>query len=67
VAVVSGGPADQAGIQRGDVITAVDGHQVASFADLLGDLRTTQPGQTIDVRVNRHGKSLTVKVKVGAR
>jgi serine protease Do len=67
VSVVSGGPAAKAGIQRGDVITAVDGHQVASFADLLGDLRTTQPGQTIDVRVNRHGKNLTIKVKVGVR
>jgi S1-C subfamily serine protease len=67
VAVVSGGPADQAGVRRGDVITAVNGHQVASFADLLGDLRTTQPGQTVDVRVNRHGQDLTIEVKVGAR
>jgi S1-C subfamily serine protease len=67
VAVVPGGPADRAGIQRGDVITAVEGQRVASYADLLGQLRTTQPGQTIHVRVNRHGKNMTIKVTVGAR
>jgi serine protease Do len=67
VSVVPGGPAEKAGIRRGDVITAVKGQQVVTFADLLGDLRTTQPGQTIDVRVNRHGRNLTLHVTVGAR
>jgi S1-C subfamily serine protease len=67
VAVLSGGPADKAGIKRGDVITGVEGHDVATYADLLGELRTTQPGQTVTVRVNRHGKNLDIHVKVGAR
>ena len=67
VGVVSGGPAAKAGIQQGDVITALAGHRVESYADLLGELRLTKPGQTVPVRVDRNGTTQTVQVTIGSR
>jgi serine protease Do len=67
VGVVAGGPADTAGIRRGDVITAIGGHQVVSYTELLGALRTTEPGDTLNVTLDRQGRQVTVQVTVGSR
>jgi S1-C subfamily serine protease len=45
----SGGPADSAGIQGGDVITSVDGHSIASASDLTTMMFPYHPGDTVDV------------------
>jgi S1-C subfamily serine protease len=49
VGVVSGGPADSAGIAAGDVITAVGGTTVSSASDLTSALAAEQPGQRVTV------------------
>ena len=67
VSVVRGGPAAKAGIRRGDVIVKLDGHPVAGYADLLGVLRTLQPGSQVPVTVNRGGQVRTFTVTVGSR
>jgi len=67
VGVVSGGPADTAGLQRGDVITSLDGHAVHGYADLLGALRQTHEGATVKVQVDRGGSKHTLSVTIGAR
>ena len=67
VGVVSGGPAAKAGVQQGDVITALGGRRVESYADLLGELRLTTPGKTVPVRVDRNGTPHTVNVTIGSR
>ena len=67
VGVVSGGPAATGGVQQGDVITALAGHRVESYADLLGELRLTKPGQTVPVRVDRNGTTHTLQVTIGSR
>jgi S1-C subfamily serine protease len=67
VAVEPGTPAAKAGIRRGDVIVALDGHQVANYADLLGELRATTPGRTAQVTVVRDGTRKTLSVTIGAR
>jgi regulator of sigma E protease len=53
--VVPGGPADQAGIQSGDRILALDGMQVASFEELAAMVRE-RPGETVELRIERGGE-----------
>jgi S1-C subfamily serine protease len=46
-------PAAVAGLQPGDLITAVDGHPVASMADLMVTLRSYHPGDRVFLDVRR--------------
>ena len=47
--IVPNTPAEQAGLQKGDVITALDGTPVASFVDVRGVLFSKHPGDSITV------------------
>ncbi len=47
--VVSGGPADTAGLQAGDVITAIDGQAVSTPEEITSLLLGKQPGDTVAV------------------
>ncbi len=66
VSVVSGGPADKAGIKGGDLITAINGKPTSSLADLQDTLSTLTPGQSAKVAVQAQaGGSRTVTVTLG--
>jgi serine protease Do len=58
-AVVSGQAADKAGIQEGDIITAIDGYSVTSADELVGELTYYAQGTTIDFSVSRLNSSQT--------
>ena len=62
--VISGSPADKAGVQAGDVITAVDGKAIASDDDLTAAVGNHAPGDTVTLTLRRDGKSRTVTVTV---
>jgi len=47
--VVSGGPAADAGLEAGDMITAVGGHPVTSTDDLAGALAAYEPGERVAI------------------
>ncbi|RVC62036.1 PDZ domain-containing protein, partial [Mesorhizobium sp. M2A.F.Ca.ET.046.02.1.1] len=68
-ALVSGaqdaGPGKKAGITAGDVITQVDGKDVASPKELARMIGAFAPGKSVDVTVWRNGKDETVKVDLG--
>lgn len=59
------GPGKKAGISAGDVITQVDGKDVASPKELARLIGAYQPGKPVDVTLWRDGKSETVKVDLG--
>ena len=59
------GPADRAGLQPGDVVTAVDGKAVNDSSELIVAIRARQPGDTITLTVQRGGRSFPVKVTLG--
>jgi len=61
-AVVPGGPADQAGIQPGDVITAIDGVPVTDAEQLIVAIRTHAPGDTVTLTIKRDGQETDVSV-----
>ncbi|MBZ9760965.1 Do family serine endopeptidase [Mesorhizobium sp. CA8] len=60
-----GGPGKKAGIVAGDVITKVDGKDVASPKELARMIGAFAPGKSVDVTVWRNGKEEAVKVDLG--
>ena len=65
--VRSGSPAAVAGLQVGDVITAVDGEAVSTPAELQTAVDAKQPGDHVIVDYTRNGAHRTVTVTLGAR
>jgi len=65
--VASGAPADKAGLQNGDVITAVDGTAVTSSDQLIAVLAADSPGDQVQLTVSRGGSTQTVSVTLGSR
>jgi len=83
VQVVSGGPADRAGLQGGtqqvqiagkwvtiggDIIIAINGTRIRNIDDLATYLEEhTVPGQTINVTIVRNSQTMTLTVELGTR
>jgi serine protease Do len=63
--VLSGGPADQAGVQPGDIITKVDSTAINQSTSLVAALDNYQPGDKIVLTIVRGTKTLTVNVTLG--
>ncbi len=63
--VTAGGPAADAGVRAGDVITAVDGKAVADAAAVGSAIRAHQAGDQITLTLVRDGASTDVKVRLG--
>jgi S1-C subfamily serine protease len=70
--VSPGGPAEAAGLRKGDVLVAIDGKPLRRNADasasrqLVGHLRSVQPGQVVRIEYLRDGKRQTANVTTGA-
>lgn len=54
--VESGSAADKAGLQSGDIVTAVDGRDINSAADLRNAIGLIRVGQSLDMEVFREGR-----------
>ena len=67
VNLVSGGPAQKAGIAVGDLIVTFDGKPVSSADTLSGLVQARQPGDTVQVVVERNGASRTISVTLGTK
>ncbi len=80
--IVSGGPADKAGLRGGsdritfqaqpyrtggDVVLSVEGHRVVTSDDLAQIIAAHQPGDTVPVEILRDGKREQVEVTLGKR
>jgi S1-C subfamily serine protease len=65
--VLQNGPAGQAGIKPGDVITAVNGIAVGNVTELLGAVAALKPGVAAPLSVQRAGKTSEVSVTPGKR
>ncbi|PZR57539.1 MAG: hypothetical protein DLM50_06080 [Candidatus Meridianibacter frigidus] len=68
VAQVSGGtPADEAGLQGGDVVLSANGKRITTRDDLISAIKATAPGQTIRLEIWSQGSKRLVPVKVTER
>ena len=65
--VLRDGPADHAGVEPGDVITALDGQGVGNVRDTLNAIAAHTPGSTIAIAGIRNGHNQELKVTVGER
>ena len=62
--VVAGGPAQTAGIKRGDIITAYDGKEIKRMSDLPRLVAETPVGKTVEIKVIRDGKEMALKATI---
>ena len=60
-AVAPGGPADDAGLRPGDLVTALDGTPVDGAAALAGAVRALPPGAVVEIDVARDGRERQVE------
>ncbi len=58
------GPAEKAGIKRGDVVIEFNGKKVKDVSDLTSLAAETTPGTEVDVEIIEDGKTKTIKVKL---
>ena len=65
--VVPGSAASDAGVRKGDIITALGDARVESYGDLLGALRDYAPGDTVTLTVFRDGNDTNLEVTLGAK
>ena len=67
--VVEGGAAEDAGLRKGDIITAVDGKKTNDASAMSEQMAQYRPGDKITIEYNRNGTSkktqVTLKNKVG--
>jgi putative serine protease PepD len=63
--VVPDSPADQSGLQEGDLIIDVDGSTILGMSELAARIRLTSPGTTISLAVLRNGEEISLTVVLG--
>ncbi|MCI0384797.1 trypsin-like peptidase domain-containing protein [Streptomyces sp. CNQ085] len=65
--VTPGGPADQAGLKPGDVITRLDGVPIDSGPTLISEIWSHEPGERISVTYMRGGEQNKAELTLGSR
>jgi len=65
--VVAGSPAATAGIQKGDVVTQIDGKALTTDSAFAEAVDNHKPGDVITLTVQRNGQTMQIKVTLGTR
>jgi serine protease Do len=63
--VVEGSPAEKAGVQKGDVIVAVNEQAIGAPPELTRKIVGTAPGTRVELSIVRKGKTITLPVELG--
>ncbi len=63
----AGSPADQAGLQAGDVVIEFAGKEVLNIYDYTYALREHAPGDTVVIKVRREGETVELTAVLGKR
>jgi 2-alkenal reductase len=66
-AVVSGSPADKAGLRENDIITAINGTSLAEGNSLRQVLSQFKPGDKVTLTVLRNGKDISIELTLATR
>jgi S1-C subfamily serine protease len=67
VQVLSGTPADKAGLRRGDIIIEFDGKKIKSMDDLVSEVRKKKVGEKVEITIVRGKKRLTLELTIGEK
>jgi S1-C subfamily serine protease len=65
-AVVTGGPAQLAGVRVGDIVESIDNHEVDSIEDVMAVVRHDLPGQPVVIRLRRGTQSISVQATLAS-
>jgi len=65
--IVDDSPAEKAGLEEDDIITAFDGKVVRDDDDLTDLVQDANPGDTVSLTIVRDGKEQQIKVELGRR
>lgn len=65
--VEAGSPAEEGGLQVGDVITAVDDSVVTTTSDVVRAISSASPGDSITLSITRAGEPQTVEIILAER
>ncbi|MAK54497.1 MAG: 2-alkenal reductase [Pusillimonas sp.] len=65
--IVPGGPADNAGLRVGDIISEIDGDPVDNTAGFLSQIARLEPGSLAKLNVLRKGRKQHIELQVGQR
>jgi len=65
--VLTGGPAEKAGLKKNDIITSIDDVSISNYEQLQDFLKSKQVGAKIIVQLIRAGKSYTVAVTLAEK
>lgn len=63
--VSTNSPAQEAGLQEGDVITAVNGEAIEGSSDLKSKISSSEVGDILSLEVYRNGETIQINVTVG--
>jgi serine protease Do len=63
--VTPGGPAEKAGIKRGDIIVEFNGVKIKEMSELPKRVAMTPPGTESEIKLIRNGREKTVKLRLG--
>lgn len=66
-AITPDSPAEKAGLQKGDIITAFDKKQVTTSDQIIDQVNQLKPGDKITIEIKRNGKKDTIKATLAER
>ena len=67
VSVVEDSPAEKAGVEKGDIITAVNGEKITSSSGLTSWVTKSKAGDVLTLSIVRDGEDIELKVTLGVR
>jgi S1-C subfamily serine protease len=65
--VVEDSPAEEAGLMKGDIVLRYDGTVVESVTELTEMVRETEPGEEVEIKVNRDGREFPIIAVIGEK
>ena len=66
LSVADGSPADEAGIERGDIITQYGDTEITEYTVLEDLIEECTPGEQVNVKIYRSGRYYTTTITVGS-
>lgn len=65
VEVAPGSPADEADVQRSDILQGMNGTEIETVQQLQGELEDYEPGDEVTLQINRDGSEIEISLTLG--